>query len=109
MGEVHKILHRSETPDGIEIQIEDWRNVYPDVYKTLIIGCYPIAKQSGGYFIKKGERIRCSIEKFDTDEEVLDAFERLENGSITIEDLDEHIVDNKHRYYLCLTDEYPVI
>ena len=106
---IHKILHRSEMPDGTHIQIEDWRAVYPNIFKTLIIGCYPIAKQGGGYWIKKGERIRCSLEKFDSDEEVLNAFEMLENGSVTIEQLEKHIIDNKHRYYLGLIDEYPMI
>ena len=55
MKKVHKILERAVTPDGINIQIEDWTEIYPDTYKAYNIGCYPVAKQTGRYgLIKKG-------------------------------------------------------
>ncbi len=109
MGAVHKIIERGITPDGIKIQIEDWRECYPGVYTTLTIGCYPIAKQSSRYFIKKGEVFRCEINKIDTDEEAIWIFNQLVNGEIKIEDLGDRITDSKYKYYLGLIEEEPWI
>lgn len=42
-----KVLEKALTPDGIEIQLEDWSEhntaEYPNVY-GFTIGAYPIAK-----------------------------------------------------------------
>lgn len=101
---VHKITKRSVTPDGIKIQIEDWRHVYTGSYKTLSIGCYPIAKQDSRFVIKKGKPFRCSIENFSSNEEVLDIFLQLEYGVRKIEDFADRIRDEKYKYLLGLID-----
>ena len=57
-----KIIERATMPDGTEILLEDWfehnTEQYPDLY-GLMIGAYPIAKNTGKYgFLSYGIR-RC--------------------------------------------------
>ena len=42
--DIMKILEKATTPDGIDIQIEDWSDTY-SFMNILSIGVYPIAKQ----------------------------------------------------------------
>lgn len=110
MGVLHKILERELTPDNIKIQMEDWREVYPNSFQTLTIGCYPIAKQSGRHgWIEKGENFRCAIEIFKDNNEAYEIFEQLMNGEVKIEELGDRIRDPKHKYYLGLIEEEPWI
>ena len=110
MKKVHKILERAVTPDGINIQIEDWTEIYPDTYKAYNIGCYPVAKQTGRYgLIKKGDKFRCNIENFTDNAKVKEVFELLKSGEKTIYDFEKNIIDLKYRYYLGLLEEEPYI
>jgi len=54
-----KIIEYATMPDGTEIQLEDWADKnteqFPDLY-GLMIGAYPIAKNTGKYgWIQSGE------------------------------------------------------
>lgn len=46
---MHEIIDKAISPDGIEIQLEDWHSEnskeYPDVH-GYTIGAYPIAKNT---------------------------------------------------------------
>ena len=52
MVEKMKVIERTIMTDGTKIQLEDWfehnTEQYPDLY-GLMIGAYPIAKNTGKY------------------------------------------------------------
>ena len=84
-----KILEKATTPDGIDIQIEDWSDTY-SFMNILSIGVYPIAKQSDTVWIRPNERFRMSLGK-------------LKNGNYKLEDLTEHFEEKANNmYYLGL-------
>lgn len=47
-----KVIERATMPNGTEIQLEDWSDKnaekFPELY-GLMIGAYPIAKNTGKY------------------------------------------------------------
>ena len=97
-----KILEKATTPDGIDIQIEDWSDNY-SFMNILSIGVYPIAKQSDTIWIIPNKRFRMSLAKFKSDIETLEVFRKLKNGSYKIEDLTEHLEEKTNNmYYLGL-------
>ena len=54
-----QVIDKAITPDGTEIQLEDWHSknteAYPDLH-GYTIGAYPIAKNTNKYgLIKTGE------------------------------------------------------
>lgn len=109
-----KILEKAITPDGIEIQLEDWREHNTKDYPNLhgcTIGAYPMAKNSGEYkWVESGETFRLSIPTNNyagyTSAMVLDDFEALRNGKKKLEDLAEHFGNGlKDMYYLGMDDE----
>jgi hypothetical protein len=90
-----KIIERAITPNGTEIQLEDWSDKnskeYPDLY-GFQIGAYPIAKNSSEHkWIESGETFRLTISQnkyknyFNGD--VKADFEALKSGSKSLEDL----------------------
>ena len=85
-----QVLERAKTPNGIDIQIEDWSG-------ELTIGAYPIAKASRT-FQRAGERFRLTIASNEysgyTNEQVRADYEMLKTGEKTIEDLAEHFWDS---------------
>jgi len=109
-----KILERALTPDGTEIQLEDWSEhnteQYPDLY-GLTIGAYPIAKNTGKYrWIEGGKTFRLSISKNKymdyTDDDVKADFEALKNGKKKLEDLSKHFWNlEKDMWYLGMNVE----
>ena len=100
-----KILEKATTPDGIDIQIEDWSDSY-SFMNILSIGIYPIAKQSDTIWIKLNERFRMSLNKFKSDSETLEVFRKLKNGNYKLEDLTEHFEEKtKNMYYLGLSSK----
>ena len=100
---------RALTPDGIEIQLEDWSESnteqYPDLY-GLTIGAYPIAKNTSKYrLVQGGKKFRLSISqnkyKNYTNENVKTDFEALKNGEKKLEDLSKHFwYGEKDMWYL---------
>ena len=81
-----KVIERAKTPDGIDIQLEDWSG-------ELTIGAYPIAKASRT-FQRAGDRFRLTIASNEysgyTNEKVKADYEALKTGEKTLEDLSEH-------------------
>lgn len=100
-----KIITRDIMPDGVHIQLEDWREDYPTVYENYTIGAYPIAKNTDGYWIKGGEKFRLSISRFTAADDVMQIFDDLVNGKITLADLKDHFWNtHKDEYRLGLID-----
>ena len=100
-----KILEKATTPDGIDIQIEDWSETY-SFMNILSSGVYPIAKQSDTVWIIPNERFRMSLDKFKSDSETLEVFRKLKNGNYKIEDLTEHFEKKTNNiYYLGLSSK----
>lgn len=97
------ILERAKMPDGTEIQLENWKEVYPNIFNTLTIGAYPKAKQSRGW-IRKGEPYRLDLARgFTSDDIVRETFNCLEHGIITLEELDDHYWNgDRDRFFMGL-------
>lgn len=102
-----KILERAKTPEGFDIQIEDWEEDY-SFMNIHSIAAYPKAKNGSKYqWIKAGEEFRLGINRFKNNEEAKQAFDDLINGIKTIEDFSEQFYHgNKHRFYLGLINDY---
>lgn len=110
-----KIIDRYILPDGLEIQLEDWREhnteKFPDLY-GLVIVAYPIAKNTGKYrWIESGDGFRLGIgyNKYGgyNNEDVKTDYERLKNGEITLIDLSDHFNNgDKDKWYLGMDVEY---
>ena len=101
------VIERSFMPDGTKIQIEDWREDYPDIVNTISIAAYPKAKNTGKYqWTRKGEPFRLELSReFKTDEFVEELFDQLKNGKVQLETLDKHYYNgNKDRYYMGLRE-----
>ena len=104
-----KVLEKTITPDGTEIQLEDWREhnteKYPNLY-GLTIGAYPIAKNTGKYrWIEGGRKFRLSISQNKytgyTNDNIRDDFEALKSGEKKLEDLSKHFcILEKDMWYL---------
>lgn len=74
-----KVLERTKTPRGIDIQIEDWAETYPNVYgygETL--AAYPKT-------VTNDNHIRLEIE-FNSHEEAKEALRALEAGEKELRD-----------------------
>ncbi len=110
-----KILEKATTPNGIEIQLEDWSDKntskYPDLYR-LTIGAYPTAKNSSKYkWIEAGGAFRLDIyvNKYSnySNDDVKSDFEALKGGEKTLEDLAPHFWNGKKDMYLLgMIDSY---
>ena len=92
-----RVLEKAQTPDGVDIQLEDWTDVYNDVY---IIGAYPVAQRTSKYgWLKGGRTFRLSIhaneyKEYLHDDLVLD-YEALKSGQKKLDDLAEHFWNGK--------------
>ncbi len=84
-----KVLKTGQMPNGTSIQLEDWREDYPNVWDTISLAAYPIAKRGGKRgWIQGGERFRLDINRgWSSNEAVENTFENLLNGAITLEEL----------------------
>lgn len=95
-----KVIEKSVTPFGTEIQLEDWGDTYSS--DRYMIGAYPITVNSERYF-KKGEPYRLSISSNKymnyTDDDVLHDYEALKSGEKTLADLREHFWNKKSDCY----------
>lgn len=99
-----KIITRGITPDGVHILLEDWREDYPG-YENYTIGAYPIAKNTDGIWIRGGEKFRLSISRFTAEDDVMQIFDDLLNGKITLANLKDHFWNTyEDEYRLGLID-----
>lgn len=78
-----KILKKAITPDGVEIQIEDWSDTYSFYPYGSLIGAYP----------KKILRVRAECQ-FKNHLEALKTFDDLVIGKTTVFNDDFTVMDN---------------
>ena len=86
-----KILEKSVTKNGVEIQLEDWDG-------KLAIGVYPVAKNGFG-FVKYGETFRITISEnqymgYDNND-VKEDFEKLKSGEKQLDDMENYFWNGK--------------
>lgn len=98
-----KVLEKATTPDGTQIQIEDWKEDY-SCFNVLNITTYPTVRNGSKYqWIKQGEKFRLDIRNFNNDEDVKQAFNDLVNGIRQITDFSEQFYNgDKDKYYMGL-------
>ena len=103
-----KVLERAKTPDGIDIQLEDWSDgnteEFPDLY-GFDIGAYPIAQCTGKWFVEGGKTFRLTIAQNKyigyTNEMVKADYEALKTGEKTLQDLAPYFWNHeKDMWYL---------
>lgn len=95
-----KVLEKATMSNGTKIQLEDWSDVYPDIY-GFMIGAYPIAQRTSQYgWIQGGTEFRLSISRYSSNEEVLKDFESLKTGEKQLEDLADRFHDGKKDMWL---------
>ena len=87
-----QIMERGIMPDGTKIQIEDWSKDYDFHKKNSTIAFYPMAvnsiyknSKSRHPYPERGETFRASLD-FDAEEDAMDAFQSMVNGSKTYMD-----------------------
>lgn len=89
-----KVLERAITPNGVNIQIEDWSQNYSFFKFGNIVATYPKATQtaSNGYYPKFKETFRLEFwcENCIQTKEI---FEALKNGTKTLKDYASFIRD----------------
>ena len=104
-----KVIDRAITPDGINIQLEDWSEYnsekYPNLY-GLSITAYPVAQRTGkNRIIEGGKKFRLTIE-FNPyanylNHDVKADYEGLKSGVKSLEDLATHFWNGeKDMWYL---------
>lgn len=86
-----KILEKSVTKNGVEIQLEDWGG-------KLAIGAYPICV-NGNWIIKHGKTFRLTISENQyigySNGDVKADFEKLKSGEKRIEDMADFFRNGK--------------
>lgn len=98
-----KVKEKSHTPEGIVIQIEDWSDSFPKLFKTLCIGAYPKAVKSSRskFGPREGNIFRVDINRgFETHDEVQDAFNDLKQGNKKIIDFADMFWNIEDKDYL---------
>lgn len=81
-----KVLKKSETPEGVAIQVEDWSETYSFHEFADTIAAYPVAKYSDSYSAfspKAGVKFRASFSV----KNAFEVFRELETGEISLESL----------------------
>ncbi len=90
-----KIIEKTTMPDGVKIQLEDWK----ENGKPVIIGTYPVAvNDSSKNFIRKGSTFRLTMNFKDTST-ALENFVKLKNGEISLDMLSGHFHHGKRDEY----------
>ena len=58
-----KVLERAKTPDGVDIQIEEWNEDYEFIPYASTVAAYPVSKTSisGAFSPKAGKRFRADL------------------------------------------------
>lgn len=98
------VIERGVTPTGVDIQIENWSESYPNTCKkNATIGFYPRAINdiyNEDYphwppYPKRGERFRASLD-FNSETEAREAYKALQSGKKTYMDY----LDNYSSYVI---------
>lgn len=92
-----KVIERATTPNGIEIQIEDWSGDYDFMAYAGTIAAYPIAQESSvnTFEPKIGQKFRLSFD-FTSTKEAATCFEQLKTGKKRLTDF----ASDKDKKYL---------
>ena len=88
-----KVCRTGAMPDGTAVQIEDWSEVYPNIYpQASTLAAYPISKWSipGAFAPKAGEQFRAGFD-FPDCRACAKAFEDLCAGTKTLADFTDHL------------------
>lgn len=84
-----KVIERAKTPQGIDIQIEDWHKDYNFIAEASTIATYPRATKTNYNrslrYPQLDEKFRLEL-KFDNKEEAKQCFDDLKNGTKAIKD-----------------------
>lgn len=94
-----KVCRKGVMPDGTAIQIEDWSDVYPDIYpQNNTLAAYPISKWSipGAFAPKAGEQFRAGFD-FPDCRACAKAFEDLTSGTKTLADFVDRLERHEYR------------
>ncbi len=97
-----KVVEKATMPNGVKIQLEDWREHNQEIQ----IGAYPIAKNSSKYkWVIKDQPFRLTIAKNEylgyLDSHVITDFEALKRGKKRLEDLSRYFWNGtKDMFYL---------
>ena len=94
-----EVLQKGTTPNGVDIQIEDWSKDYPKTFGYgSTIALYPTAKRSiqGKFwdYPQKDKRFRLSFD-VKSNFEAKEIFEKLVKGVKDILDYTNYILDKK--------------
>ena len=97
-----KVLEKFTMPNGVEVQLEDWREHNKPKYPTLYgftIAAYPVALRTGKYrWVEAGDKFRLQISHNPytgyTEEKVLADYEALKHGEKSLEDLSDHFYNS---------------
>ena len=102
------VVKKGVTSTGIDIQIEDWSDVYPNLFKkNATVGFYPKAVNDiynedyphWAPYPKRGEVFRASL-NFDTEEEAREAFNAMRSGEKTymdyLDNYSSHVISKKN-------------
>lgn len=84
-----EILERAKTPQGVDIQIENWHKDYNFIAEASTIATYPRATKtdytSKLEYPRANESFRLEI-RFDNKDEAKQCFDNLKNGTKAIKD-----------------------
>lgn len=96
-----KIIEKATMPNGTEIQLEK------DLLFGWLIGAYPTAKATGKYgWVRRGEKFRLTLTRFDSEEHCKLIFDALKNGEIELEHLAGFYWNgSKDAYYMGIVDK----
>ena len=94
-----EIINKSKMPDGTKIQIENWKKDY-EFIKTFYIAAYLIAKESDDFMIKRNSTFRLELSNFESDNDVLDLFNKLEKGKINLKNCINYFDNPQYITYL---------
>lgn len=97
-----KVIEKAVTPEGYNIQIENWKEDYPTIFKTLGIGAYPKANDTNKYgLIRRNKPFRVDICRgFNSDDKVYEVFRSIVDGTTQIKDYAEQFWELEHAQYL---------
>lgn len=84
-----QVIERAKTPNGIDIQIEDWHKDYYFMAEASTVATYPVATKtdytSKLEYPRANESFRLAI-RFNNKEAAKQCFDNLKNGTKTIKD-----------------------
>ena len=94
-----KVCCKGAMPDGTVVQIEDWSEVYPNIYpQASMLAAYPVSKWSisGAFAPKAGEQFRAGFDFHDC-HACAQAFEDLTTGAKTLADFVDCLERREYR------------